>query len=240
MYRVRNVRRFVIPVFVTLLAVNIGHRASAETSEVSSGGMSSHFRYPSMGSYSAPYGFSSTAFEGAQRGRAALVDAWGNYELNVSQAAINWQQARDLDRINDLEQAAALNTKREIWRQGREAERQAREDRDAQGQVKFAELRATLYKRAYALSAAEFNSATGEICWPVALKSPKYACERQRLEQLFRTLASNPDPQPQLAERIGGEVDRLVRAFRGEAGNLPRDEYLAAQKFLRGLKYAAG
>jgi hypothetical protein len=240
MSRVVDVRRFVIPVFVALLAVVSGHRAVAETSEFSFGGTSSHFPYPSMSSYSAPYGFSSTAFEGAQRGRAALVDAWGNYELNVSQAAIYWQQARDLDRINDLEQAAALETKREIWRQAREAERQARAARDAEGRVKFAELRATVYKRAYTLSAAELNLNLGKICWPTALQSTRFDRERQRLEQLFRTLASNPDPQPLLAAEIGREVDKLVRAFRCEAGNLPRDEYLAAHKFLRGLKYAAG
>jgi hypothetical protein len=238
MSRVLSVRCFLSPVLVALFALVAGHRVSAETNEYSMGGTSSYF-WP-MGSYSAPYGFSSTAFEGAQRGRAALVDAWGNYELKSSQAAILWQQARDLDRINDLELVAALQTKREIWREAREAERRARAARDAEGRLKFAELRATVYQRAYALTAAELNLDTGEICWPAALQAEKFAGQRRRLEQLFRTLASNPDPQPQLAEAIGGEVDRLVRAFRCEAGNLPRDEYLAAHKFLRGLKYAAG
>ena len=233
---IATIRSLSFAVLVTTLALAIGRPAAAESHEHSYGGASSHFHPTSY--YSAPYRFSSTAFEGAQRGRAALVEAWGNFAVRKSQAAILWQQARALDRENDVQQSIALFDQREIWRQARELDRKEQEKRNAEGKLILATRLATEYKRAYALSAHELDLVTGTIHWPASLSSVKYERERRCLERLFRTLASYPEPQPELVAEIAREVDALVRALRTERCHLPRDEYLAAQKFLRGLKYA--
>src|SRR5262245_37667190 len=240
MSRVTFVRRFVIPSFVTVLALVAAHRVAAQSGDHGSitGGTSSYNPY--MGSYSAPYGFSSTALEGALRGKAAVIDALGNFDVNEGQAAILREHARTLDRDNDVQQTAALYAQKGLWQQARDAARQAQAARDAEGKVKFAELRATLYKRAYTLSASELNPHTGEIYWPNALQAAKFETDRRRVEQLYRMLVSYPDPQPEVVEEIGRHVDALARALRADICSLPRDEYLAAHKFLRGLKYTAG
>jgi hypothetical protein len=238
MSRLNFVRCFGYRGLVFVLALIATHRAAAQSGDNMSGGTSSY--YPSMGSYSAPYGFSSTALEGALRGRAALVEAQGNFDVSESQAAILWQHARALDRDNKVQQTVALYAQKDLWRQARDSARQIQAERDAEGKAKFAELRATVYRRAYALEANELNPHTGEIYWPAALQAGKFECERRRVEQLFRILVSYPDPQPQVVEDIGRHVDALVRTLRTDMCSLPRDEYLAAQKFLRGLKYVAG
>jgi len=238
MSRVNWIQRFALYGILSALVLIAVHRAAAESGDFMSGGTSSY--YSPMGSYSSTYGFSSTALEGALRGNAELVEALGNFDVSEGKAAILQQQARALDRDNDVQQTVALYAQKELWRQARESARQVRAARDAEGKVKFAELRATVYKRAYALSADELNLRTGEIHWPAALQAEKYECERRRVEKLFQAFASYPDPQPQLANEIGRRVDTLVRALRTDMGSLPRDEYLAAHKFLRGLKYAAG
>src|SRR3954471_18148706 len=69
----------------------------------SSGGMNyGSYGYPG-GSYSRSYG-ASTAAEGYLNGRAAVIDALGNFEVNDAQAAILNQHARALDRENNLKQ----------------------------------------------------------------------------------------------------------------------------------------
>lgn len=240
MSRVSIVQRCAFQGFVAVLALIAERPAAAESDAYSFGSYegTSSYHYP-MGSYSAPYGFSSTAFEGAQRGRAALVEAWGNFAVRKSQAAILWQQARAFDRENDVQQTIALFDQRDIWRQARELDRKEREQRNAEGKLILAARVATEYKQAYALSSDELDLSTGMISWPAQLLVGKYECQRRRVDQLFRTLASNPDPQPELVAEIGREVDALVRELRCEIRVLPQDEYLAAQKFLRGLKYAA-
>src|SRR5262245_5587458 len=240
MSRVTFVRRFVIPSLVSVLALVAAHRVAAQSGDYGSmtGGPSSYSPY--MGSYSAPYGFSSTALEGALRGKAAVIDALGNFDVNEGQAAILREHARALDRDNDVQQTVALFAQQALWQQARDSARQARAVRDAEGKLKFAELRSTVYKRAYSLSATELNPRTGEIYWPAALQALKFETGRRCVERLYPTLASYPDPQPELVEEIGRHVDALVRTLRTDMCNLPRDEYLAAHKFLRGLKYAAG
>src|SRR4051812_14622630 len=58
---------------------------------------------------------SSTVIEGAQRGRAAVIQAYGNYQLDVSQAAVLHQQTRALNRENNLKQTEALHAQEEMW-----------------------------------------------------------------------------------------------------------------------------
>jgi hypothetical protein len=180
---------------------------------------------------------SSTAYEGAQRGDAVKIQAKGNYLLHQSQAAILFEQAEALNRENELLKTDALHAQQRMWRDAIEEVRYHHEARVAEGRSKLAARRLTVHRAAYRLSPIEFNTISGRISWPVVLQAAKYGRSRARLEELFRQHVGYGDPQPGTAQEIARCSDELIRGLRKDIGIVPRDEYLAAQKFLRGLKF---
>lgn len=199
--------------------------------------------HPPVAPYPVEMGFSqdhsSTLAEGAQRGRAAVIQAWGNYELSTSQAAILRQQARWLDRENDLKYVQARLAWKEMLRDARLRAREQRETAITDGQKKLAARQATDYRIAYQLSADELDPVTGTIHWPAALQHAKFRSDRERVNELMRQLASYGDAQSGAAHEVVRCTDRLIRGLRVDSQVVPRDQYLAAQKFLRGLKCEA-
>ncbi len=182
---------------------------------------------------------SSTALEGALRGKAAVIQALGSFELSDSQARILREQARWLDRENDLAQTETLLIQKQLWSEARRQERTERTKRVETGKVTLATRRATIHRVAYGLAATELDRATGEINWPVVLAADEFRRERARIEELFRKHVSYDDPQSATAREIGQTIDDFSRQLREHIGALPRGEYYAAQKFLRGLKCEA-
>ena len=187
------------------------------------------------------YGYyhSSTAAEGYLRGRAAVIDAAGNYEVNNARAGILNQRVRSLSRDNDLRQTEALYVQQKMWSDARIAARNDRELQIRQGQHVLAMQRATVYRDAYQLSDRELNVKTGEINWPEALQGAKFSADRDRLQELFRRHVGYGAPQANTAKEIARSVDQWSRTLRNEVATMPREDFLAAQKFLVGLKYSA-
>src|SRR6476620_5694813 len=148
--------------FATLLAVG---NAVGQSPSGNEGGMmnsyGSSYGYGSYGSYHA-----STAAEGFLRGRAAVIDALGNFEVNDAHAGILLEQGRALNRENNLKQTEALQLQKKMWDDARIRARKEREARGAEGQQLLAERRSTIYRDAYQLSAGELDVKTGEISWP--------------------------------------------------------------------------
>jgi hypothetical protein len=198
--------------------------------------------YQPVSPYPVELGFTqhhaSTAAEGFLRGKAAVIQALGTLELSQSQAAILRQQARALDRENDLQQTAALLTQRKMWEDARYQARDERNARRLAGQQLAAQRAVTVYRQAYQLSASELDPITGEIFWPAVLQCEKFASQRAQLEQLIKQHFIYGQSQPETAAEIARTVDRCSQALRREIRWLPRDEYSAAQKFLMGLKYS--
>jgi len=182
---------------------------------------------------------SSTFAEGWARGRAALIQAHGNYELSRAQAGVIYEQGRWINRINDLEQTRALYTQQEMWRTNRERERQLREQRSAAGAESLAQRERTLYHPIYRLSADQLDRETGAINWTGALAGEQYREYRERLNELFREQLAYGSPTAATAEQIARCTTHFKRALQQDVRDLPRDEYLAAQRFLLGLKYGA-
>lgn len=182
---------------------------------------------------------SSTFAEGAQRGRAAVIQAYGNYQLDESQAAVLRQQARALNRQNNLKQTEALQTQEAMWDDARTRDHEQHEARVAEGQKILAEKRATVYRQAYQLSTSEFDVKTGAIAWPVALQDEKYQKVREHVEELFRIQRSYGDPQPATATDLARSIETLRRTLRSDVSSLAKEDYVAASKFLVGLKLEA-
>jgi hypothetical protein len=199
--------------------------------------------YPAMPAYSGYSGYgnshSSTLAEGILNGSAAVIDATGRYNLNTSQAEIYDQQARALDRENDLKQTEALLAQKKMWSDASIKERKDSEVRAADGRKRIAEKQATIFRQAYWLSNRELNLRTGEITWPAALQDPRFQENRERLDVLFHECLGYGAPNAEVAQEIVHTIEQWSRTLRNETAVMPRQDYLAAQKFLMGLKYSA-
>jgi hypothetical protein len=182
---------------------------------------------------------SSTAAEGFLRGKAAVIQAHGNFELSKSQAEILRQQARWLDRENDLKQTAALIAQKKMWAEARLEARHERHNQRAAGLQFAAEKEATVYRQAYQLAPNDLDVITGTISWPATLQAAEFEAQRAGLDELFQHHFSYGDPQAETAAKIARSVDQLSRTLGRKIGSVPREQYVATQKFLRGLKYTA-
>jgi hypothetical protein len=182
---------------------------------------------------------SSTALEGALRGRAAVIHAWGNNYVNRAQALILREQARALYRENRVKLTQALQYRHELWDNAREKERNDQRARAADGQQRIAEQRSTVFPDVYQLSSTEFDATTAAITWPSVLQDAKYQGTRERVEELFRIQLGYGEPQPGTAKQIARNIENLRRALQRDIHNLPSDEFLAASKFLVGLTVTA-
>jgi hypothetical protein len=239
MFAASFANRFFAGVFVSTATLLAAGTAAGQSTYSSENGSKHHFhplsyRYGSYGSYHA-----STAAEGYLRGRAAVIDAIGNFRVNDAQAGILREQGRALNRENDLKQTEALQLQKKMWEDARVQARKAREARSAEGKQLLAERRSTTYCDAYQLSASELDCKTGEITWPESLKDGRFLADRARLEELFRQHVGYGVPRANVAREIARSVDQWSRALRSEVSSMSREDYLAAQKFLLGLKYGA-
>jgi hypothetical protein len=181
---------------------------------------------------------SSTVYEGARRGDAAFVQSLGNFLLSYNQAQILWEQSRWLNRENNLKQTEALYAQQDMWRNRHVNLRKQHDARVIEAKAASA-AKATVYRAAYQPRAGQLNIATGEIAWPAALRVARYQESRERLDELFREHTGYGTPNAATARQIARAVDEMVRTLQDNITTVPRGEYLACQKFLRGLKYEA-
>jgi hypothetical protein len=220
--------------FATLVAAGTAVGQSSSGYEGMAEHHSSSYGYGGYDSYHA-----STAAEGFLRGRAAVIDSLGNFEVNDAQAGILREQGRALVRENNLRQTEALLIQKKMWDDARVRARKDHDARVAEGKQVLAERRATVYRDAYLLSAEELNIKTGQIEWPDALQDGRFEANRARLEELFRQHVGYGVPRANMAREIARNIDLWSRVLRSEVSSMSREDYLAAQKFLLGLKYGA-
>src|SRR5262249_55634622 len=152
MFRPTHFRRtvvFAVSTIISLMVVGRGDAQSGYNGSMDSGNHGHHsghsfavpFAYGGYGDYHA-----STAAEGFLRGKAAVIDAIGSFEVNDAQAAILREHARALDRDNDLKQTEALHLQKKMWNDARIEARKQRQIRAAEGQQILAQRRATVYR----------------------------------------------------------------------------------------------
>ena len=168
---------------------------------------------------------SSTASESHARGQAAIIQANGNYLLSEMQAAILAEQVRGSCVANDC-----LKREYRLWKN---SQRQARLEAIRQKNIA---ARVEKLRNAFALKSDQLTRDTGTILWPSELQTSRYRELRQQLEELFRQIRDGG-----LATVDSSSIElvtqRLIRELQSDRGEIPQRDYLAAQKFLRGLKY---
>jgi hypothetical protein len=179
--------------------------------------------------YGFAYHHASTAAEGWLRGQAACIYAAGSYWLSVNQALICQEQARMLALANQqrwIDHCIAMRAQYEAERLHRIEER--RMANEAHWLSRY---------QAYLLTPAELNRFTGELNWPEALRAPEYFGLRTRLDELFRQRAGYTDSPVGCEVELQQCVDSLTKSLKRNVGTMPGPEFLAAHKFLCGLKY---
>lgn len=182
----------------------------------------------------------STYQEGVLNGMSNYIQAIGVARVNHAQAMILEEQAKWANYKNKLARIDTFNERRRIHRERLAEDREYARLRDEEGKQQLEERRATDYREAYRLSRQEFNPSTGEIYWPEALQSQQFKAERERLTRLFAYRSEyNLERDHSAVKEIGTVQKVLVARLKNTRSEMSRDEYLAAYKFVVGLKYEA-
>jgi hypothetical protein len=164
-------------------------------------------------------------------GRADIIRALGENDLNASAAAINWEAARRAATDN---WAYQVRTKNQIRDQYVARERAQHPTLSPVQQQEITHLRDP--KR---LSASQI-SAAGVIRWPSALRSAEFDDARSRLDSLFAERAQGYSAS---ADEITREVDavaiEMTKAVEQSNSDLSVMARVDAKKFLAGLRLEA-
>lgn len=171
--------------------------------------------------------FSSTAAEGAQRGRAEVIRAQGEGYKNYTQGLNNYEEARSKYIDNKAKWTETY------WKRKRlgEAERRKDYDRKMASYHKYSATRKS--GGPTPLSVAELDPYTGKISWPAALESVQYEELRGELEEmlLLRTHTRTDDNSAEIHQKARAMQAELKKNIRG----MPANDYIAARKFLDSL-----
>ncbi|TWT87633.1 hypothetical protein Mal64_31750 [Pseudobythopirellula maris] len=185
----------------------------------------------------------STAAQGDAYGVAAVLQALANKELQDAQAAILWEQARELAMKNRLTQTETLQQLRYLQDRYKEQERELKRLRNEQGKKLMAKREQEVLVPAYALDFDQFDPASGQIKWPQTLSDGK---DVEKIDRFMQQLAkTGPHKDGLYLEAIGTLVDRwqddlrLGVEARSENEMVDWQDYFEQQKFLRGVRYAA-
>jgi hypothetical protein len=176
---------------------------------------------------------SSTYAEGVQRGFADVVRSAGEYNLNTSEAAINYTQARSMQLDNRMK---ATNTYFDM----RRVNKQAREE-EAGPRLSTEQLyRIAAESAPKRLSSSAVDPLTGGIAWPLVLREDMFTEHRDKLQDLFTERASSGGaigPENYL------EIQQLVQVTLADLKTIindyPANDYLQAKRFLESLAITA-
>jgi len=176
------------------------------------------------------YSHSSTAAEGRLRGMGDLVRSSGQANLDNSAAAVNYTVARSNQIENRNQWTNTYFSMRETNRQARAAERGPRPSME--DLVRYAQV-----GKPKRLSPGEFDSVSGKIAWPMFLQTDKYADDRATLDQIFSTRASQGAIAPDDYSKARQTIDVMLGNLKKEIREIPPEQYMVAQKFLKSLNY---
>ena len=190
-----------------------------------------------------PYGyygnFSSTPMESAQRGYASVLRAQGQYQLDASKAAVNYEQARQQYIENKQKWTETY------WKRKREGEAERAKDYEEKRAVRDRyrksqdRLQTSQTSQPNRMTHAEFDSNTGKIDWPEPLKSDAFAVHRQQLENEF-ALRAQTQITPQLAEDIRDSTNQLRDVLKRNIRKMSPSDYISARQFIDRLAQESG
>lgn len=182
--------------------------------------------------------YASTAGQAAAYGMSDIIRSEGYANLQNSEAAKNWEDAKSKDIQNRREWTDAYFDMRRTNREARRAEAGPAVTRDQA--IRFAKNAAPPR-----LTSAQLDPVTGHIEYPLVLTDKVYDPFRRDLDKLFADrAASGGSLQFEEFQKIQGTVSRFIEALKENVSRYPAGEYGRARTFLNSLanepRYPAG
>lgn len=173
--------------------------------------------------------WSSTAQEGADRGLAAVVRAQGYANLQNSEAAKNWEEAKTLEMQNKLRWTETYFEMRQVNRDKRADEAGPRVSQDQA--IKLARMAAPPR-----LPSTQLDPVTGHIEYPLILTADLYKSYRERLDSLFaQRAASGGSIRYDDFKAIETTISQFVETLKEHVSEYAAGDYGRAQNFLMSL-----
>ena len=174
-------------------------------------------------------GYASTAGQAAAYGMSEMMRAQGYENLQNSQAAKNWEEAKTLEIQNRLRWTETYFDMRKVNREARAAE--AGPPVTQEQAIRMAKMAA-----APRLSAAQLDPVTGHIAYPIVLMDTPYEPYRSSLDGLFaRRAASGGSMQYGDYQAIEQTVSQFIDALKENVKKYAAGDYGRARTFLDSL-----
>ncbi len=173
--------------------------------------------------------WSSTAQEGADRGLATVVRAQGYANLQNSEAAKNWEEAKTLEMQNKLRWSETYFEMRQVNRDNRSAEAGPRVTQDQA--IRLAKMAAPPR-----LQSTQLDPVTGHIEYPLILTSDIYKQYRDRLDSLFsQRAASGGSIRYDDFKAIETTISQFIEVLQKHVSEYAAGDYGRARNFLDSL-----
>lgn len=178
-------------------------------------------------------GYASTAGQAAAYGMSEMARARGAENLQNSEAAKNWQEAKTLDIQNRARWTETYFDMREENRDRRAEEAGPRVTQDQA--IRMARMAAPPR-----LGSTQLDPVTGHIEYPLILTDDSYAAYRNRLDSLFAHRAETGGSiQFSDYQAIQQTVSKFVDALKQRVKDYPAGDYGRARTFLDSLAHEA-
>jgi len=173
--------------------------------------------------------WASTAQEGADRGLAAVVRAQGYANLQNSEAAKNWEEAKTLEMQNRLRWTETYFEMRQVNRDKRADEAGPRVTQDQA--IRLARMAAPPR-----LPSTQLDPVTGHIEYPLILTADLYKAYRDRLNSLFaQRAASGGSIRYDDFKAIETTISQFVETLQQHVSEYAAGDYGRARNFLDSL-----
>ncbi|MDP6444628.1 MAG: hypothetical protein QGG36_28735 [Pirellulaceae bacterium] len=168
----------------------------------------------------------STYEEGVLRGAADAIRASGEYQYNASLSRVYNQEAISRYLDNEVKKTTTYFEKRRINRMARAQENGPKPSQEKLNQ--FARSRAPK-----ALTDVQYTPELGRVAWPSGLNSPQFEAHRAAIDSLVAKRAPNNTQVDQAIQQVAADMAGVLKS---EIRSMSPSEYVAAKKFLTGLK----
>lgn len=178
-------------------------------------------------------GYASTAGQAAAYGMSEMARARGAENLQNSEAAKNWQEAKTLDIQN---RARWTETYFDMRKENRDRRSEEAGPRVTQEQA----IRMARMAAPPRLGSTQLDPVTGHIEYPLILTDDSYAAYRDRLDSLFAHRAETGGSiQFSDYQAIQQTVSKFVDALKQRVKDYPAGDYGRARTFLDSLAHEA-
>ena len=172
----------------------------------------------------------STAGESLARGRADVIRSQGQYLLDSSQAASQFEDARSKNIDNRYKATQAYFDLRKMNREYRAAEALPKPTQE--DLVRWAQAGAPKD-----LTSSELNPNNGELLWPLALTSNVFDENRKVVDLLMGERAKYGSLNFDQVQKVESNVATMKAGIKDRIKEYTPNNYLEAKKFLESLAY---